>query len=114
MTEPEIVVRGAVVDAQTRCVHYRTALDVVALRFGCCGDYWPCHLCHAEGAGHPEQPWPRSRFHESAVLCGVCQSTMTVAEYQSTSRCPHCDAAFNPGCSAHAHLYFEDGGCAPA
>lgn len=105
-----MTVRGAVVDDQTRCVHYRTELDVVALRFGCCGEFWPCHLCHHEAAGHPAQPWPRSRFNEPCVLCGVCKEEMTVGEYQAVTRCPHCDAEFNPSCAAHAHLYFENGG----
>lgn len=110
MTEPKILVRGSVVDDQTRCVHYRTVLDVVALRFGCCGDYWPCHLCHAEGASHEARPWPRSRFSEPAVLCGVCRSTLTVEEYQSVTRCPGCAAEFNPACALHAEYYFEGGG----
>lgn len=43
-----VQVYGAVVDAQTRCAHYATALDVIAIRFFCCGQYFPCHLCHQE------------------------------------------------------------------
>jgi uncharacterized CHY-type Zn-finger protein len=33
------VVHGPTVDAQTRCVHYRTDLDIIALRFAFCGTY---------------------------------------------------------------------------
>lgn len=44
---------GSPVDEQTRCIHYRTPLDVVAIRFRCCRESYPCHLCHAESTGHP-------------------------------------------------------------
>ncbi|MEN0083718.1 MAG: CHY zinc finger protein [Leifsonia sp.] len=100
-------VLGPVVDDETRCIHYRTPLDVVALKFACCGEYYPCHLCHAEAAGHPARQWPRSDRGEHAVLCGVCGHELTIAEYLEVDACPHCAAAFNPGCSLHAHLYFE-------
>ncbi|GAB3753644.1 CHY zinc finger protein [Zhihengliuella somnathii] len=100
-------VRGAVVDEQTRCAHYASALDVVAIRFYCCREYYPCHQCHAEAAGHPAQTWPRELWDQPAVLCGVCHSELAVAEYlDADSRCPRCSAAFNPGCSLHQHLYF--------
>lgn len=100
-------VLGPVVDDETRCIHYRTPLDVVALKFACCGEYYPCNLCHAETAGHPARQWPLSDRDEYAVLCGVCGNELTIAEYLETDSCPHCAAAFNPGCSLHAHLYFE-------
>jgi uncharacterized CHY-type Zn-finger protein len=33
---------------------------------------------------------------------------MTIAEYLSgNNHCPHCNAAFNPNCNKHYHLYFE-------
>jgi uncharacterized CHY-type Zn-finger protein len=63
-------VHGPVVDDETRCIHYRTPLDVVAIRFACCGEYYPCHLCHDETADHPSSPWPAGSDHELAVLCG--------------------------------------------
>ena len=44
-------VLGPVVDDMTRCVHYNTPVDIVAI-FACCGEYYPCHLCHQETAGH--------------------------------------------------------------
>ncbi|WP_331280129.1 CHY zinc finger protein [Alicyclobacillus macrosporangiidus] len=103
-----VPVRGVGVDAQTRCVHYASDVDVIALRFDCCDTYYPCHLCHEAAADHPPRRWPRSRFGEPAVLCGVCGHRMTVSEYLScASRCPRCGAAFNPGCKHHLHLYFE-------
>ena len=36
-TDP--LLRGVGLDAQTRCAHYATARDVVALRFACCPAY---------------------------------------------------------------------------
>lgn len=104
-TPPPVL--GPVVDAQTRCVHYRTELDVIAIRFACCGDYYPCHLCHAEAAGHDSSPWPIEARDVRAVLCGMCGGELTIAEYLEVTACPSCAARFNPGCALHAHLYFE-------
>lgn len=101
-----IQVRGAVVDDQTRCAHYAGELDVIAIRFYCCREYYPCHLCHEESAGHAARVWPRDERDKPAVLCGVCRRELTVAEYLAASACPHCSAGFNPGCALHAHLYF--------
>lgn len=100
-------VLGQVVDAQTRCVHYRTELDIVAIRFACCGDYYPCHLCHAEVAGHPAGLWPIGARDTEAILCGVCGSELSIASYLGATACPRCASRFNPGCALHAHLYFE-------
>lgn len=100
-------VRGPTVDEQTRCVHYRGELDVIALRFACCGEYYPCHLCHAETADHSSYPWPAGARSEFAVLCGVCWTELTISEYLGTARCPHCGAAFNPRCALHYPIYFE-------
>ncbi|GAA1362259.1 CHY zinc finger protein [Arthrobacter rhombi] len=109
MTRP--VVRGAVVDGQTRCVHYRTVLDVVAIRFHCCGEFYPCHRCHAEVPGqHAATPWPAPLHDARALLCGVCGTTLPITEYLSRSDCPGCGARFNPGCLLHAGLYFETAG----
>lgn len=92
----ELEVRGVEIDAQTRCIHYHSALDVIAIRFGCCDEYYSCFECHEALADHPAKPWPRNRFDESAVLCGVCGSTLIVNEYMNCqSRCPCCNAAFN-------------------
>ncbi|MFP3466353.1 CHY zinc finger protein [Leifsonia sp. SIMBA_070] len=100
-------VLGPVVDDETRCIHYRSPLDVVAIRFACCGEYYPCHLCHAETAGHPATQWPRQDRDREAVLCGVCRTELTIAEYLVVDACPNCAAPFNPGCRLHTHLYFE-------
>jgi uncharacterized CHY-type Zn-finger protein len=103
-----IPVKGKTIDAQTRCEHYHSPLDIIAIRFKCCGDYYPCYQCHEETAGHPGEVWPKKAWHVKAVLCGVCQKEWTIQEYlDSNHRCPSCHSAFNPNCSKHYHLYFE-------
>jgi uncharacterized CHY-type Zn-finger protein len=108
VTSASPVVHGATVDDQTRCIHYRTELDVVAIKFACCGRYYPCHACHAEAESHAARRWPRGAGGEPAILCGVCRSELTIDAYRATDVCPACGAAFNPGCRLHAHLYFDD------
>lgn len=102
-----MIVYGKTVDDHTRCVHYRSATDVIAIRFRCCGRYYPCHLCHEESAGHPAERWPVAEQNEPAILCGVCRHELTIADYSVTSGCPRCAALFNEGCRLHWHLYFE-------
>ena len=101
-------IKGKLVDEYTRCVHYHSLLDIIAIKFRCCGEYYPCHNCHSEEAAHETEVWKKSEFDTKAVLCGVCKNEMTIREYlTSSSECPFCKAAFNPGCSNHYHLYFE-------
>lgn len=101
-------VLGPTVDHETRCIHYSGPTDVVALKFFCCREYYPCHRCHDESAAHPSSPWPVGSLGETAVLCGVCRSELTIGEYYGVSGCPTCGSAFNPGCALHRHLYFSD------
>jgi uncharacterized CHY-type Zn-finger protein len=101
-------VRGIGVDAQTRCVHYGSPLDVVAIKMKCCGTYFACKECHAALVDHSLEPWPREEWEQSAVLCGACGSELTIAGYMGSSdRCPACGAAFNPGCREHRGYYFS-------
>jgi uncharacterized CHY-type Zn-finger protein len=103
-----VPLRGVAVDADTRCAHWDSTVDVVAFRFGCCDVFSPCHACHAETADHDPEPWPRGRFDEPAVLCGVCGRTLLPREYlDADDACPVCGAAFNPGCRRHRDRYFE-------
>lgn len=95
------------VDAETRCVHYRTPLDVIAIKMPCCGVYYACKDCHATLAGHEARVWPRSEWNTRAILCGACGHELTIHEYMSSSyACPHCKARFNPGCKKHSLFYF--------
>ncbi len=101
------VVWGRPIDEQTRCVHYDGPLDVVAMEFACCGEWYPCHLCHQEVAGHDAQTWPTDRRDREAVVCGVCGSRLRVDTYLEVEACPTCGSGFNPGCRLHYHLYFD-------
>ena len=101
-------VYGQSIDRQTRCVHWHSALDVIAIKFKCCGKYYPCFSCHEEAADHEPEVWPKTAFSEEAILCGVCGHELSIDEYmESGNTCPNCSAGFNPGCSNHYHLYFE-------
>lgn len=100
-------VHGVGVDGETRCAHYATARDVIAIRFACCDRYYPCAACHAAVADHEPEPIPEAAFDAPGVLCGACGSTLTVREYLGSDHaCPDCGAAFNPGCAAHYDRYF--------
>lgn len=100
------VVHGPIVDEHTRCIHYRTDLDIVAIRAACCDTYFPCHLCHDQTADHPLRPWPAGSSDEHAVLCGACWTELTIAAYTSTDACPRCGSGFNPRCALHHPVYF--------
>jgi uncharacterized CHY-type Zn-finger protein len=76
-----VPLRGVAVDSETRCEHWDSPVDVVALRFGCCETYYPCFECHAALSDHEADVWPRSRFDDPAVLCGVCRETLTARTY---------------------------------
>jgi uncharacterized CHY-type Zn-finger protein len=103
-----IMIKGKIIDTHSRCQHYHSALDIIAIKFKCCGDYYPCFLCHEETAGHQAEVWGKAETDTLAILCGVCRHEMTIAEYQNSgSLCPNCGAAFNPRCALHYHLYFE-------
>ncbi|ANY10223.1 CHY zinc finger protein [Pseudonocardia sp. HH130630-07] len=105
MTAPRVF--GDVVDGLTRCAHYYTPLDVIAIRFRCCDRYYPCFRCHAAHAGHPPTTWAAHARAERAVLCGVCRTELSIADYVDADSCPDCGAPFNPGCRLHHDLYFE-------
>ncbi|MCB0487639.1 MAG: chromophore lyase [Cyclobacteriaceae bacterium] len=99
---------GRPIDKQTRCAHYHSALDVIAIKFKCCDQYFPCFSCHEETAGHAAVRWKKSDFNEFAILCGVCQTELTINQYLTSNNiCPKCEARFNPKCANHYPLYFE-------
>jgi uncharacterized CHY-type Zn-finger protein len=101
-------VHGIDLDAETRCYHYRSSLDIVAIKMKCCGEYYACKDCHIALANHEIRVWPGSEWDERAVLCGRCGAELTIAEYlRCSNKCPRCDANFNPGCQNHCQFYFE-------
>ncbi|WP_438350741.1 CHY zinc finger protein [Paenibacillus sp. FA6] len=98
---------GAVVDNETRCVHYHTEKDIIAMKFKCCNRYYPCYKCHEEHADHSIERWPQEQFDELAILCGSCHTELTIQQYMHTASCPHCRASFNERCALHYPIYFE-------
>ena len=105
---PRPDVRGLELDAATRCKHWHSPLDVIAIKMKCCGVYYACKDCHDALADHPLQAWPRDAWGDKAVLCGACGSELSIRQYLHCGNvCPACGAGFNPGCRNHYHLYFE-------
>lgn len=103
-----IPVKGKIVDEHTRCIHYQSIRDIIAIRMKCCNDYYPCIYCHIETAGHSAAIWPATEFSVKAVLCGACYTEMTITDYlKSNNQCPICKTSFNPNCSNHYKYYFE-------
>jgi uncharacterized CHY-type Zn-finger protein len=101
-------VRGANLDANTRCRHYHGPTDIIAIRMKCCGEYYACKDCHEELAGHPIEVWPHAEWNREAILCGKCAVELTINQYMNCdSQCPSCRTHFNPGCRNHYHFYFE-------
>ncbi len=100
-------VYGSTVDDATRCIHYSTVKDIVAIRFRCCDRYYPCFECHSEGESHPAEQWPVADFDRLAILCGNCHTELTISAYRAADECATCHAAFNERCRLHAHLYFD-------
>lgn len=98
---------GSLVDDESRCTHYQTPLDVIAIKFKCCNKYYPCFKCHNEHESHNIQRWPTDQFDEYAILCGVCRHELTINEYMMTETCPSCHAHFNNRCKFHYHHYFS-------
>lgn len=108
MVNSTIDVKGIDVDAETRCAHYHSEIDIIAIKFKCCGEWFPCFDCHAAIADHEPAVWTKEERNKKAILCGACRHHLTIAEYfECGSRCPRCAADFNPGCANHYQLYFE-------
>ncbi|MEK7723488.1 MAG: CHY zinc finger protein [Acidobacteriota bacterium] len=103
-----IEVKGINVDSQTRCGHYHSEIDIIAIKFKCCGDWFPCFECHSEIANHPSEVWAFDERETKAILCGNCRHQLTINEYfNCNSSCPKCSHQFNPKCANHYDLYFE-------
>ncbi|MGI8470238.1 MAG: CHY zinc finger protein [Pyrinomonadaceae bacterium] len=103
-----VEIHGSNVDAQTRCGHYHGEVDIIAIKFKCCGKWFPCFECHAEFSNHAPQVWSFDEFDSRAVLCGGCGYQLAISEYfECDSTCPQCRRKFNPACANHYNFYFE-------
>jgi uncharacterized CHY-type Zn-finger protein len=103
-----IKVKGKLVDDETRCTHYQSPLDIIAIKFKCCNEYYPCYECHQEEANHKAVVWKKEERDTKAILCGYCKHELSIDEYfTANNQCPNCKSPFNPKCSNHYHLYFE-------
>ena len=116
-------VHGIEVDANGRCAHYHSRLDIVAIKMKCCGTYYACKDCHVSLANHTIEQWTRPEWGERAILCGACGEELTIDAYMKSSqsvegsnengdctdyhRCPACAADFNPKCRNHYSFYFQ-------
>jgi uncharacterized CHY-type Zn-finger protein len=108
MQEAHPFVTGVDPDPQTRCAHYHSALDIIAIKMKCCGTYYACKDCHDALADHEIEIWPQGEWDQLAILCGACGTELSIRHYmESENRCPACEASFNPGCRNHYHFYFE-------
>ncbi|MGD7003392.1 CHY zinc finger protein [Corynebacterium halotolerans] len=99
-------IRGTAVDGQGRCAHYHSEWDIIANRCATCDTWWACFRCHRDHADHP---FGRvvADSGVTGARCGACGHEMNYAEYSAATRCLKCGHPFNPGCAAHAPLYFE-------
>jgi uncharacterized CHY-type Zn-finger protein len=101
---------GVDMDSQTRCSHYRTPRDIIAIKMKCCERYYACKDCHEAPAGHTIEVWPRNQWDRTVVLCGACGTEMSIREYLACENaCPACQASFNPACRDHYRFYFGKG-----
>ncbi|MBV9330958.1 MAG: hypothetical protein JOZ55_05345 [Alphaproteobacteria bacterium] len=101
-------VHGIDLDAESRCHHWHSPLDIVAIKMKCCARYYACRQCHDALEQHSAKTWEASERGEKAVLCGACGEELTIADYLAGGdACPVCKAAFNPGCRSHRHFYFS-------
>ena len=101
-------IHGNLIDGKGRCVHYNTENDIVAIKFKCCNKFYACYQCHAENEQHEPELWKVVEQMEEVVACGNCFETMSIKAYKTSSQCPSCYCDFNPACSKHYHLYFEE------
>ncbi len=107
-TVGDTTVTGLGMDAETRCTHYDSPRDVVAIRFACCGVFYPCVTCHDSLVEHDRTVWSADEFDTRAILCGVCGTRLAIRTYLDAGDvCPSCGAGFNPNCREHYPCYFD-------
>mgnify|MGYP002719773498 CR=1 FL=1 len=99
------MIHGINVDKQGRCAHYYSARDVVGNKCVHCDDFWACYKCHNAMRDH--EFGQMAVDAPESVICGACGHLMGYDTYGTAAVCPGCGHDFNPGCAAHAGIYFE-------
>jgi uncharacterized CHY-type Zn-finger protein len=108
MKSVPFIIQGLQLTEHLQCSHYHSDKDIVAIQFKCCQQFYACFHCHQELAGHAVIRWTNNEFQNEAILCGVCRTRITIADYlYCRFQCPHCQSLFNPGCHQHWPWYFE-------
>ena len=97
---------GLEIDEETRCLHYHSDLDIVALKCWVCQDYFSCYQCHDALRDHPFVAYPSKQKSDKVVLCGACRAELTIQDYQEKMACSFCQRQFNPACQKHHSIYF--------
>eukprot|EP00939_MAST-03C_sp_MAST-3C-sp1_P005473 g5473.t1 len=94
---------------ETRCTHWHSALDRVAIQASCCLKFYACVQCHDACESHRWKPWKASTsLQHHALLCGACGNTFSFVSYfSSPDKCSTCSASFNPNCKRHWDVYFS-------
>ena len=105
----KVKILGALSDfSKTRCQHYHSERDIIAIKLKCCQKFYSCILCHNLCEDHEPITWRLIEFDEEAIFCGNCKSLLSIQRYlDCNSVCPVCCADFNPRCSNHYHYYFD-------
>ena len=103
-----IQVYGDILDEETRCQHYHSERDIIALKCFACQKYYSCFLCHDRYEDYAFLAYPMSRSEDRVVLCGHCRTELTISQYLGCEdACPICTHPFNPGCKKHRSIYFQ-------
>ena len=101
-------INGLLVDNESRCQHYHSPLDIVALKCYDCQKYYACYQCHDHIEDHRFRAYPCHIRQDKVVICGVCLHEMTIENYQKSISCSHCHSRFNPACSKQTGLVTKE------
>ena len=101
---------GKCIGNETRCIHWNSDLDIIAIKFACCNEYYPCYPCHIEREkDHKPKQWIKDKWNTTkTILCGKCKHQFTINEFNNCNNVYfNCNSKFNPGCRNHYHLHFN-------
>lgn len=104
-----IIVHGCEIDKLTKCIHWHSDKDIIAIKFKCCNKYYSCYSCHEALETHAVIRWSLDDTI-NVIICGSCGSEMSIDKYLNCNFiCPNesCKQMFNHRCSNHYHLYFD-------